>query len=74
MGVITCDRRGCDNIMSEYQTPIGNVCWECKNEFVGNVDDSLPIQTQLESFMTTRKEEEGDKRLTAEDYFLRYKR
>ena len=33
MGVLECDRRGCDNIMCDrYSDKYGYLCWECYNE------------------------------------------
>ena len=35
MGVLECDRRGCDNIMCDrYSDKYGYICWECYSEMV----------------------------------------
>lgn len=34
MGVLACDRKGCENIMCDYYVPeVGYICYECKDEF-----------------------------------------
>ena len=33
MGVLACDRKGCDNIMCDnYSSEHGYICWECLRE------------------------------------------
>ena len=33
MGVMACNRRGCDNIMcNDHSEVTGYICWECKSE------------------------------------------
>jgi hypothetical protein len=33
MGVLECDRHGCENIMCDYYSDeFGYLCWECKQE------------------------------------------
>lgn len=35
MGVLACDRRGCENIMSDYYSPTyGYLCRECYSELL----------------------------------------
>lgn len=59
MGVITCDRKGCDNILSEYYIPgVGDVCRECMAEFKEYVKGIMPpvegeygAEQALKSFM-----------------------
>jgi len=35
MGVLSCSRNGCENIMCDtYVNGVGYICYECKNEFV----------------------------------------
>ena len=35
MGVLACDRNGCENIMCDYYSPIfGYLCDECRQELV----------------------------------------
>ena len=33
MGVLACDRKGCDNVMCDYvSSEHGYICWECLSE------------------------------------------
>jgi len=35
MGVLACDRNGCDNIMCDYvSSEHGYLCWECRKELI----------------------------------------
>jgi hypothetical protein len=37
MGVLACDRSGCENIMCDkYSIDLGYICWECYNELVSS--------------------------------------
>ncbi len=50
MGVLACDRYGCENIMCDfYSHTYGYLCWECKNEL-----ENTPM-TNFESFMQSAK-------------------
>lgn len=59
MGVMSCSRASCENIMCDtYVEKIGYICWECKEEFKTFFDaDSYvnltegKILTELEKFM-----------------------
>ena len=51
MGVLACDRNGCDNIMCDYVSHrYGYLCWECLEELKDN-----PC-TDIEEFMGTPRE------------------
>ena len=42
MGVLACDRRGCDNIMCDTYIPtVGYICNECKEEFIGTTEHTM---------------------------------
>lgn len=50
MGVLACDRYGCENIMCDfYSHTYGYLCYECKNEL-----ENTPM-TDLQSFMLSSK-------------------
>lgn len=50
MGVLACDRYGCDNIMCDfYSHTYGYLCWECKNEL-----ENTPM-TDFANFMQSSK-------------------
>jgi hypothetical protein len=35
MGVLACDRKGCENIMCDFLShEHGYLCWECKDELI----------------------------------------
>lgn len=49
MGVMECDRNGCDNIMcSKYSNNYGYICDECFEEMKGS-------DLSIETFMAKRK-------------------
>ena len=51
MGVLPCDRVGCDNIMCDrYSHEYGYICNECFNELV-----SARVGYEIERFMNSRK-------------------
>jgi len=62
MGVKTCSRMDCDNIMCDTYIPgIGYICNECQLEFsrtvvVDNMSDNEYIELLIE-FLKTKKEE-----------------
>lgn len=63
MGVMSCDRLGCENIMCQRMTPCGNyICWECVSEFQtvmgGRKRTVSKFKKKLEKFLKTRKPDE----------------
>lgn len=53
MGVLSCNRRGCSNIMCDRAShTYGYICNECFEELV----DSGP-NTDIENFMSSRKDD-----------------
>ena len=55
MGVLACNRRGCDNIMCDrYAVRYGYMCWECFEE-LENVNSSDFID--ISDFMDTEKKD-----------------
>ena len=51
MGVLACDRKGCDNIMCDrYSHEYGYICWECFCE----MEESKDFKS-IEEFMNTEK-------------------
>ena len=63
MGVMSCSRSECDNIMCDtYIDDVGYVCYECKEEFKDylskegiSVAFEGEISRELKKFMDTRK-------------------
>ena len=55
MGILACNRIGCNNIMcDDYSELTGYICWECKIE----LEESNPTGIKdVEKFMSTTKEE-----------------
>lgn len=50
MGVLACNRYGCENIMCDfYSHEYGYLCWECKTEL-----ENTPM-TNFQSFMRSAK-------------------
>lgn len=69
MGVMICNRKGCDNIMSRTHIPVvGYICTNCKEEFEDylysknkEVLKNSEMITELIKFMSTIKDcEEND--------------
>ena len=83
MGVMSCYRKGCENIMCDTYVPeVGYICYECQNEFKDYleynriyVEREGEIRRELTKFMETRK---GDFTKGAEvdvdDFFKSYTR
>jgi len=62
MGVLNCDRTGCENIMCDrYSDKYGYICWECFNELVAK---KIPVG----DFMHTVKEDYEDSPYTEKFY------
>jgi len=82
MGVLSCSRNHCSNIMCDtYVDGVGYVCWECRKEFeeymtttgeMGELNEGKIIR-HLKKFMDTNKGEytNGDK-MTVSDFFKQY--
>lgn len=81
MGVMTCSRRGCSNIMCDtHISGVGYVCRDCQGEFEDYLTiERIPAGTEnqihnaLEKFMETRK---GDfvksEQISVSDYFRKH--
>ena len=57
MGVLSCDRNGCENIMCDYYSyEYGYICWECRNELITkgpcDIKDFMDSPKPLECFDT----------------------
>jgi len=59
MGVMSCFRKGCENIMCDtYVSGIGYICYDCKGEFEYRYPDKYSenkLLKKLEKFMDTEK-------------------
>ena len=83
MGVMSCHRPDCENIMCDvYVDGIGYVCWECEKEFKEYLEDEgLTIETEgeiqrhLKMFMSTEKDsfDVGDA-MDVEDFFNQHRK
>lgn len=66
MGVLSCSRSNCENIMCDTYIPtMGYICNECKEEFEGLMGTNSHyskevIESKLEMFLETEKEEYVD--------------
>lgn len=74
MGVLACDRKGCDNIMCDTLIDNYYICYECKAEFESKIGDGSFSEAELferfAGFMETRKSHHSeDKMITVDDFF-----
>lgn len=78
MGVMSCSRKDCDNIMCDtYIEHVGYICNECKSEFKEylqnnglNPNTEGQINKELKKFMATSKDTYTDgKETTIDDFF-----
>ena len=82
MGVMSCYRKECDNIMCNTYVPsVGYICYECKNEFKeyleseGKTDlTDGEILRELEIFMNTTKGHHKGSKIDIDDFFNQYTR
>jgi hypothetical protein len=81
MGVSTCNRKGCDEIMPQtYLQGIGYICYDCKTEFIKYFqnrfgDEDQPesiIKNELEKFMEMKKSSYSDDTISAYDFFEKH--
>lgn len=81
MGVMSCYRSGCDEIMCDTYVPaVGYVCYDCQKEF----EDSLKYKdnisenemlSELIKFMDTYKGTYSEsKEITVDEFFKQYTR
>jgi len=65
MGVMACDRTGCDNVMCDrYSNRLGYICCECFDELV-----NLGITANVEEFMDTPKRVRPEQYVDARECF-----
>ena len=77
MGVMSCARPECENIMCDTAVPdIGYVCRECQKEFDKYLEENpieatkRNIKNELTKFMKTDKGTySGDKEMSTKDFF-----
>lgn len=81
MGVMSCSRKGCPNIMCDTHIDhIGYVCYDCQKEFQLFLDEKNinpknenDIRTELEAFMeTTPRKNYGDDELSVDEFFRKH--
>lgn len=80
MGVMTCSRKRCDNIMCDtYVDGIGYVCYDCQKEFkeylkkenIETINEG-DIRRALMPFMETEKDIYKDNQISVGDFFRGY--
>ena len=81
MGVMSCSRKECDNIMCDiYIQSVGYICYDCKNEFKeyllqNNLTPTTEgqINKELILFMDTSKDyyKEGND-ISVDDFFNQF--
>ena len=78
MGIMSCYRKGCDEIMCHtYINDIGYICYDCQREFYDYlsknsivVTTEREIKNELKKFMKTDKfDNDIDVKLSVEDFF-----
>lgn len=73
MGVMSCSRKNCTNIMCDtYISNIGYICDECKHEFMSeNIREykEYEIEEMLTSFLINSKKQSNTNLMTVEEYF-----
>ena len=79
MGVMSCSRKNCDNIMCDtYISSVGYICNECQKEFKTYLNDnSISTKTEadiiknLKTFISLSKEEtfNSNKEITVDKFF-----
>lgn len=76
MGVLACDRRGCENIMCDFYVPsVGYICCECKEEFVAQYNGAINIEDDLSLFVNTYKfDRPTDSKVIVEEFFKQHAR
>lgn len=63
MGVLACDRNGCENIMCDHHSPeYGYLCHECFSELRDKAG-----QVTIQAFMDSPKGQEDRERLADEE-------
>lgn len=80
MGVLSCDRLGCNNIMCDILVPeVGYMCYECVSEFKQYAKSANP-QTQgelivlLKKFMGIRREDLDTTPVDIDQFFEEHRR
>ena len=80
MGVMSCYKRDCENIMCDCYVPsIGYICYECQNQFEDylksqnktNLTEGEIVQ-ELEKFMELSKNHTGSSVINIREFFDRY--
>lgn len=83
MSVLSCARRGCDEVMCQTYVPdVGYICRDCQKEFKGYVgsrkdvfpDSPMSIEVALKSFMETYKGDFHIREIDVESFFRSYDR
>lgn len=81
MGVMSCSRKECENIMCDiYIQSVGYVCYECRKEFEAYLkEEGLNPKTEyqttreVEKFMDTSKKIAGSEdETTVDDFFKKH--
>lgn len=71
MGVLACDRRGCDNIMCDYVSDEhGYLCWECLAELKSK--PHINISTFMQSQKVEQEQTEDWEDIVDKEFKSRY--
>lgn len=79
MGVMSCSKNGCHNIMCDCYIPsVGYICWDCVNDFKssnGNFDSEDDLVEKLRVFMDERKPSmKREDFIDKDDFFIKHSR
>jgi hypothetical protein len=82
MGVMSCNRSGCESIMCDTYIPsVGYVCTYCQSDFKEYLsqgylksDTEGDIERALEVFMETKKGHYNSNEISVDEFFKRHTR
>jgi hypothetical protein len=82
MGVMTCSRKYCNNIMCDtYISSVGYVCRDCQSEFKiflqvnqSNPQTDVEIENALKDFMETKAGSFNGQPMSVESFFSNHTR
>lgn len=77
MGVLRCDRKGCENIMCDtYVAGAGYICEDCKEEFAemyaSKVSTEKEIMDSLTEFMEAEKNLSSNEEMSISEFFRKH--
>lgn len=76
MGVKSCNRKNCENIMCDIYVPaLGYICYDCQRDFIISMaEKNIYLNTEHEIMIELGKFLESDKtvELSLNDFFKKY--